>query len=385
MRDRRLRVLIAGLLVAFLSAAAIRVDRLRGHVTFLSGPDLAGRSPGQPGAFKAAQYIFDRFKEAGFDVRMQEFSNDRRNVVARLGSADRHIVLGAHYDGQGRDAQGRVFPSASDNATGVAVLIELARDLKAMNLPVSLVVIAFDDEEQGLNGSNFYVDNPIFPLEQAEAAIIFDTMGRHFLDLKKSTLFVLGSEYSRELAQVVNRMGRPDMLVAGVDLIGPRSDFAGFARRKVPFLFFSHATHKDYHGVGDRPELVDYDSIAQDVNLIERMIADVAQSPGRPVFLEQPVYQAREAETLLQVIRQVRQERTDLPMAYQMVLTDLEQRLRTDRSRATMNVAASTLLAAATPAMSSFLLEFIVAPAYQKENKPEIAKALLAEIARSAR
>ena len=52
------------------------------------------------------------------------------------------------------------------------------------------------------------------------------------------------------------------MLVAGVDLIGPRSDFVGFARKKIPFLFFSHATHKDYHGMGDRPELLDYDSIA---------------------------------------------------------------------------------------------------------------------------
>jgi Zn-dependent M28 family amino/carboxypeptidase len=191
MRDRRLRFVIAGLLVALLGAAAVRVDRLRSHVTFLSSADFAGRRSGQPGAVKAAQYIFDQFKQAGFDVRMQEFSDNRRNVVARLGSADRHIILGAHYDGQGSG-----FPSASDNAAGVAVLIELARDLQAMKLPVSLVAIAFDDEEQGLHGSNFYVDNPIFPLEQSQAAIIFDTMGRHFLDLKKSTLFVLGSEYS---------------------------------------------------------------------------------------------------------------------------------------------------------------------------------------------
>ena len=118
---------------------------------------------------------------------------------------------------------------------------------------------------------------------------------------------------------------------------------------------------------------------------IEQMIVEVAQSPGRPGFLEQPVYPARESETLLQVIRQVRQEKPDLPMAYQMVLTDLEQRIPTDRSRATMNVAASTLLAAATPALSSFLLEIIVAPTYQKANKPEIVKAVLAEAARSGR
>ena len=376
MKRRRLCVLVAGCLVALLSVSAIRVDRLQVHVTWLASSGLAGRRSGQPGAERAAQYISDQFRQSGFDVRMQQFSDNRRNVVARYGSADRHIVLGAHYDGQ------TGFPSASDNAAGVAVLIELASSLKAMNLPVSLVAIAFDDEEQGLNGSNFYVDHPVFPLEQVAAAIIFDTMGRHFLDLKASTLFVLGSEYSPELAQIVARRGRADMLVAGADLIGPRSDFAGFARKKIPFLFFSHATHKDYHGPGDHPELLDYGKIAEDVAAIEKMIVDVAQSPKDPVYLDQPVYPAREVETLLQIIRAIRRERTDLPMAYQLVFADLEQRIQTDRSRPTMNIAASALLALATPRLSPFMLELILAPAYQRDNKPEIAKALREEAAR---
>ena len=373
---RRLYLLTACLTVAFLSVAAIPVDKLRQHVTFLAGPDLAGRRSGQPGAVKAAQYISDQFQQVGFNVQMQEFGNNRRNVVARLGSANRYVLIGAHYDGQPG------FPSASDNAAGVALLIELSRDLKALNLPMSIVAIAFDDEEQGLNGSNFYVDNPVYPLDQLSAAMIFDTMGRHFLDLKKSTLFVLGAEYSKELGQVVQRRARSDMLVAGADLIGPRSDFAGFARKKIPFLFFSHATHKDYHGEGDRPELIDYVKMAEDAALIEQMIADVARSPQNPVFLETPVYGAREVETLTQIIEQVRQEKADLPAVYRMVFADLEKRIQTDHSRATMNVASTALLALATPRLSSFLLQFIVAPAYMKDNKPEIAKALLEEAAR---
>jgi len=376
MRQRRLYLLTVCLIVAFLSVAAIRVDKLREHVTFLASPDLAGRRSGQPGAVKAAQYIFNQFQQAGFTVQMQEFGNSRRNVVARLGSANRHILIGAHYDGQPG------FPSASDNAAGVAILIELARDLKALNLPMSIVAVAFDDEEQGLNGSNFYADNPVVPLEQLSAAMIFDTMGRHFLDLRKSTLFVLGTEYSKELAQVVERRARPDMLVAGADLIGPRSDFAGFARKGRPFLFFSHATHKDYHGEGDRPELLDYDKMAEDSALIEQIAVDVSRLPKNPVFLDMPVYGTREAETLRQIIGQVRQEKADLPGAYRLVFADLEKRIQTDHSRATMNVAATALLALATPRLSSFLLEFIVAPAYQKDNKPEIAKALLEEAAR---
>src|SRR5688572_10130647 len=376
MRQRRLYLLTAGLVVAFLSAGAIRVDRLRAHVTYLASPDLAGRRSGQPGAAKAAQYIYDQFRQAGFDVRMQEFSNNRRNVVARFGSADRHILLGAHYDGQPG------FPSASDNAAGVAVVLELARDLKALNLPVSLVAVAFDDEEQGLHGSNFYVDHPIFPLEQLVTAIVFDTMGRHFLDLKKSTLFVLGTEYSTELSRIIDRRSRPDMLIAGADLIGPRSDFAGFARKQLPFLFFSHATHKDYHGADDHPELLDYPKMMEDATVIEQIIADIARLPKNPVFLKDPVYGKTETATLLRIIAEVRQENPDLPAAYRLVFADLEKRIQTDQSRSTMNIASSALLAFATPRLSSFILEFIVAPAYQRDNKPEIARALLEEAAR---
>src|SRR5204863_9140959 len=105
------------------------------------------------------------------------------------------------------------MPSASDNAAGVAVVLELVRELKSRELPVSLVAVAFDDEEQGLNGSRYYVDHPLYPLEKAQAAIIFDTMGRQFMDLSSWTMFVLGSEYSKELAAVVQKHTAPEMLV----------------------------------------------------------------------------------------------------------------------------------------------------------------------------
>ena len=373
MKQRKTLTFIAGLLVALLSVSGVQTDRLRSHVTFLADPSLAGRRSGQPGAVKAAQYVFDQFQRAGFDVRMQEFSGNRRNVIARYGSADRHILIGAHYDGQAG------MPAASDNAAGVAMLIELGRDLRAMNLPVSLVLAAFDDEEQGLNGSGFYVENPIFPLDQISAAIVFDTMGRSFIDLKETTLFVLGTEYSTALAGVVAKYNRPDTLVAGADLIGPRSDFAPFAAHEVPFIFFSHATHKDYHGAGDRPELLDYPKLSQDSNLIERMIVDIARLKTKPVYLDKPVYPAKEAETLLKVMRRVRNERPNLPMAYRLVFDDLERRTQTDRSRSTLNVAASTLLALATPRLSSFLLDYVVIPAYEKDQKIEIARALTEE------
>ncbi len=79
---------------------------------------------------------------------------------------------------------------------------------------------------------------------------------------------------------------------------------------------------------------------------------------------------------------QVKKEKPDLPRAYQLVFADMEQRIRTDQSRETLNVAASALLALATPRLSPFMLQLLVAPAYLKDNKPEIAQALLEEAAR---
>src|SRR6185295_897887 len=159
-----------------------------------------GRHAGTPDAAAAAEYISQQLKDMGCEVQMQDFGGRRRNVVGKIGTADRYILLGAHYDGQGSG-----MPSASDNAAGVAVVLEMVRELKAKELPVSIVAVAFDDEEQGLNGSRYYTDHPPYPLEKAQAAIIFDTMGRQFMDLSSWTMFILGAEYSKDLAAVVQK------------------------------------------------------------------------------------------------------------------------------------------------------------------------------------
>src|SRR5205085_10897479 len=102
-------------------------------------------------------------------------------------------------------------------------------------------------------------------------------------------------------------------------------------------------------------------------------------------YLDKPVYSTKEIPALMAIAREVRAEKPDLPMAYRLVLDDLERRLQTDHSRNTLNVATSAFLALATPRLSSFLLEFVVIPAYEKDNKPEIVRALNEELQRSER
>src|SRR5690349_14837601 len=164
MKTKKIPLAVASVFLALLTLSAVSVDRLKAHVSWLADPAREGRYSGMPGAVAAADYIAQQLRDIGCDVQMQDFGGRRRNVVGRIGSANRYVLIGAHYDGQGPG-----MPSASDNAAGVAVTMEILRELKSKDLPVSLVAVAFDDEEQGLNGSRYYSDHPIYPLENAQA------------------------------------------------------------------------------------------------------------------------------------------------------------------------------------------------------------------------
>jgi hypothetical protein len=374
MNIRKLSILVAAFVIGLLSISAVSVDQLKAHVTWLADPARQGRHAGTPAAAAAAQYISQQLKDLGCDVQMQDFGGGRRNVVGKIGKAERYVLLGAHYDGQGSG-----MPSASDNAAGVAVVLELIRDLKEKELPVSLVAVAFDDEEQGLNGSRYFVDHPLYSLDNAQAAITFDTMGRQFMDLSSWTLFVLGAEYSKELAAAVEKRSQPEMLVVGTDLIGPRSDFAGFAVKRVPYLFFTHATHKDYHGMGDTADRVNYTRLAQDSQLIAQIVEDIARLQQPPKFLEKPAYPSQEVVSLQRELDLVEKERTDLPQAYRTMFADFRVRLKTDDTREVRRIATSALLALATPRLSGFMVNFFLGPYYERENRPDIAAAVYEE------
>ena len=258
-------------------------------------------------------------------------------------------------------------------------MLELVRELKTRSLPVSLVAVAFDDEEQGLNGSRFFVDHPVYPLEKAQAAIIFDTMGRQFMDLSAWTMFVLGAEYSKELSAAVQKRARPEMLVVGTDLIGPRSDFAGFAVKHIPYLFFTHATHKDYHGQGDTADRVNYQKLAQDTQFIAQIVEDIGRLSSSPKFLDKPVYPAAENADLQRELDVVEKERNDLPQAYRLMFADFRARLKSDDTRELRRIATTALLALATPRLSGFMVSYYLGPYYEREDRRDIAAAVYEE------
>ncbi len=124
------------------------------------------RTSGSPANAGARLWVRDKFLEFGYtDVELHYFPayfNDGYNVIARKPGTlypEQHIVVGAHFDAV------LSSPGADDNASGVACVLEIARILKDVDLPVTLVFVAFDAEEDGLLGSHHYVDDAIFSNE----------------------------------------------------------------------------------------------------------------------------------------------------------------------------------------------------------------------------
>ena len=138
------------------------------------------------------------------------------NVIGILEGKDTQlkneaIIIGAHYDHLGKGGQGslavnstEIHHGADDNASGVAAMLELARQFaKGKNNKRTLIFIAFGGEEEGLLGSKFYVNNPVFPLDKTVAMINMDMVGR--LRDDKLTIGGIGtaSEW-KSLIEVIN-------------------------------------------------------------------------------------------------------------------------------------------------------------------------------------
>ena len=117
-------------------------------------------------------------------VSFQSREIEARNVLGLLPGTDPQrkdeiVVVGAHYDHVGRDPDGTIYNGANDNASGVAVMLEIARLWQAQGFrPArSVLFAAWDVEEQGLVGSRYYVDNPIYSLDRTVAMLNLEMAG----------------------------------------------------------------------------------------------------------------------------------------------------------------------------------------------------------------
>jgi hypothetical protein len=284
----------------------IRVEELKAHVYRLASPEFMGRSG--PGAARAAQHIaglFEKLKlkpafgDSYFQQIPWKLKNSEskepsivgQNVAAILPGSDPQlkdewILLTAHFDHLGKHGD-KLYAGADDDASGMAMLLEVAERfaLQKQKPKRTIVFVAFDQEETGLLGSTHFAANPPLDLKMLKAFITADMIGRSMAGVMDEYVFVLGSEHSKEMRQLLeDNPPKPGLKAGrvGADIIGTRSDYGPFRDRQVPFLFFTTGMHQDYHQPSDTPEKIDYEKlkrISDWIHDLTEKFADAVQTP----------------------------------------------------------------------------------------------------------
>jgi hypothetical protein len=216
------------------------------------------------------------------------------NVVGVLEGSDpvlkkENIIIGAHYDHLGRGGEGsgslapkagEIHHGADDNASGTAGLIELARIFGAQKprLKRTLVFIAFGGEEEGLLGSNYYVNHPFAPLTNTVGMINMDMIGR----MKDRKLVIGGVGTAKEWRDLI-APEKSFELTLNEDGFGP-SDHSSFYGKQVPVLFFWTGTHNDYHKPSDTWDKINYNDEAKILSFVARIVRDIDGADKRLTY-----------------------------------------------------------------------------------------------------
>ena len=208
------------------------------------------------------------------------------NVLGYVEGSDKKdelIIVTAHYDHVGveQDAEGddKIFNGANDDGSGTVAVIELAEAFAQAKKDGfgprrSVLFMTVTAEEKGLLGSEYYAENPIFPLENTVANVNIDMIGRMDFDHEKTNdsnyIYVIGSDkLSSELHQI-NEEANQKYVNLKLDYkfndendpnrFYYRSDHYNFAKNGIPIIFYFNGVHADYHKPSDSVDKILFDS-----------------------------------------------------------------------------------------------------------------------------
>ncbi len=280
---KRLLIFVAACLLASAPLGGQDLaQRLSEEVGFLADSLQAGRGFGAAGNQSAAFYLLRQLRAAGLRTTVQSFSAGGRNghnvVAVTPGWFRRYIVVGAYFDGLGT-LEGRMYPGADSNGSGVAALVSLARRLpECCHGEVGIVFVAFDGHNADLSGSRAFLER--YGREMPISLMVnLDILGSCQAPLRKSRpdyLIALGGERYRLSLEAANRGPRLDL---GYDYYGSAaftelfyrrvSDQRWFLEAGIPAVMFTSGITMDTNKPGDVAALLDYALLERRVLLIE--------------------------------------------------------------------------------------------------------------------
>lgn len=206
----------------------------------------------------------------------------RKEFIA-LGAHMDHLGMGERHSLGGAEARGQVHPGADDNASGTAMVVELARELKKARPKRSILLLHFAGEEEGLLGSQYWVQHPTHPLESVKFMLNFDMVGR--LDLKAPKLMMGGLGAPKSALEAAQKMAPKDFTVSvdvGASVGG--SDHMSFSQAKIPTFFFFTGIHGEYHRPSDTADRINFPGMVKLAAFGKAVAMDLANADTLPAF-----------------------------------------------------------------------------------------------------
>jgi Zn-dependent M28 family amino/carboxypeptidase len=283
-------------------ANTITASELKEHLYIFSSDSLEGRLVGSLGQKKATKYLKNYYINEGIASPFGDSSyyqsipksylggdyNDSENVLAFIKGTekpDEIIILSAHLDHKGIDKNSAIYNGADDNASGTSALLEIAQAFKkaknnGFGPKRSILLLHLTAEEIGLQGSRFYTENPVFPLQNTVADLNIDMIGRVDKSHQNNPnyIYLIGANrLSTELhyvSEAINDSFFNFELNYKYNAENEhnryyfRSDHYNFAKHNIPVIFYFNGEHLDYHQTTDTPDKINFPLLEKRTKLI---------------------------------------------------------------------------------------------------------------------
>ena len=235
-------------------------------------------------------------------VSVEKVKKTDQNVVALLPPPEltddtEYVIVGAHYDhiGHGeigslarKGEEGQIHNGADDNASGTAVVLELATTLSAAyqkspeKFRRGIIFALWSGEELGLIGSTHFVNEPVVSLDKVTAYLNFDMVGR----LRDNKLILQGVGSSSVWTKLIEKRNVPIgfNLTLQDDPYLP-TDVTAFYPKEVPVLSFFTGGHEDYNRPTDDPDTLNYPGIERISDFAHGIVSDLVSATERPAYV----------------------------------------------------------------------------------------------------
>jgi len=222
------------------------------------------RRTGSAQLVKVRKYIVKNLESCNLEPKIQKFGGGTGENITALKDCigtNKAIVVGGHYDSVASS------PGADDNASGTAVVMEIARRLKTKKLKYDVLFVLFSGEEQGLVGSRYWVRN--HPRSKDIEFMINADMVGH---LKSSD-----RKAPEDISEILKKLYKTYPFASNITYRGGGSDQASFS---CPTIFLHTGLHRHYHRPSDLPDTLNFVGLNKIVDYCEALVLEIAEDDG---------------------------------------------------------------------------------------------------------